>query len=533
MKRVIAGGAIALAAVIAAACALFSTRLGPGVGGDATIYITSARNLVAGHGFGLIDARGNFRLLPYFAPLFPLVLSVFERLGLDLAQAARWMNALLFAGLAGGAGLAVLRLARPAALAGLAALLLALSPILTPIYSWAMSEPLALFLGFAGLWLALVAARDARRETAFYGSALLAGLSFLTRYSSAGFVGAAALGLLLLRPGSLRRRLADALLYGALAALPTALWMGYVYAQTATVSARSVESAAGMASRFAAFWPQSANMLLAWLVPYSWMDAPGYPEVINRLLPPALVLAAAGWSGLILSRARRSGWNDARLRALLLLWLLVLVYLSVILLVYVTTYPPITIDNRMLSPLHVALLLMLPLLAALTAERASRRWAALLLLAGLALGAAWFGWRTVRIVQINAEKGLGYSSLEWQQSQTRAAMPQAIPPGAAVVTNEQTALLYLDHVTPYPLMEPYQSAPAPVFTRYGDGDLAADDAQRLFREGKAVLVLFDTIVPQMEGLYGERAAERVRVLTESLDVLYRGNDGAIYAYPQP
>jgi len=506
------------------------------VGGDATIYITSARNLVAGKGFGLIDARGEFRLLPYFAPLFPLVLSVFERLGLDLPQAARWLNALLFAGLVLGAGLAVLRLTRLAALGVLAALLAACSPILIPIYSWAMSEPLALLAGFAGLWLALLAARGEARAAAFWGSALLTGLSFLTRYSSAGFVGAAALGLLLFRPGPLRRRVADALLYGVAAALPTALWMGFVYLQTDAVSSRSVESVAGMAERLASFWPRAGNMLLAWLLPYSWMETPRYPALINRLLVPAMLLALAAWTGLALRAGSRQerGWKDDRLRAAGFLLLLAVVYLGVILLVYVTTYPPITIDNRMLSPLHVAVLLLLPLLASLTARLLNgRRWPQMLLLAGLALGALWFGWRSVRIVDINAQLGLGYSSAEWQGSQTRAAMRAVLPAGTAVVTNEQTALLYLDGITPYPMMEPYQDAPSATFTRFGDGDLEKDDAQRLFREGDAALVLFDTIEAQMEGLYGERTAERVRALTAGLEVLFKGNDGAIYRYPAP
>ncbi len=524
---------IALAALVGI---LVSTRMGPGVGGDATIYITSARNLVAGKGFGLIDARGEFRLLPYFAPLFPLMLSVFERLGLDLPQAARWLNALLFAGLALGAGMAVLRLTRSAALGVLAALLVACSPILIPIYSWAMSEPLALLTGFSGLWLALLAARGERRGAAFWGSALLTGLSFLTRYSSAGFVGAAALGLLLFRHGPLPRRLADALIYGAIAALPTALWMGFVYLQTDAVSSRSVESAAGMAARLASFWPRAADMLLAWLLPYSWMETPRYPAVINRLLVPGMLLALALWAGLALRSGARQerGWKDDRLRAAALLLLLAAAYLAVILLVYVTTYPPITIDNRMLSPLHVAVVLLLPLLASLTAHIfSSLRWVKSLLLAGLALGALWFGWRSVRIVDINAQLGLGYSSVEWQESQTRAAMRAVLPAGAAVVTNEQTALLYLDGITPYPMMEPYQDAPSATFTRFGDGDLEKDDAQRLFREGKAVLVLFDTIYAQMEGLYGERTAERVQALTAGLEVLFKGNDGAIYRYPAP
>ncbi|HPC05781.1 MAG TPA: hypothetical protein PLI60_03595, partial [Anaerolineaceae bacterium] len=64
-------------AVVGMTLVAYSTSLGPGVGGDATIYITSARNLLEGRGLGLIEADGSFRLLPYFPPGYPLALSLF------------------------------------------------------------------------------------------------------------------------------------------------------------------------------------------------------------------------------------------------------------------------------------------------------------------------------------------------------------------------------------------------------------------------------------------------------------------------
>ena len=52
-----------IAALICAAAGagilFISMAQGVGVGGDATIYITSARNLLAGKGLGLINAAGE------------------------------------------------------------------------------------------------------------------------------------------------------------------------------------------------------------------------------------------------------------------------------------------------------------------------------------------------------------------------------------------------------------------------------------------------------------------------------------------
>lgn len=526
----------ALLGVVALALAAlyFSTRWGPGIGGDATIYITSARNLVAGRGFGLIDPEGKFRLLPYFAPFFSLVLAGFELARADLVQAARWWNMLMFAGLVALAGGVTFRLTRSALFGLAAALILAASPILIPIFSWAMSEPMALFLGFAGLYLALAALRPGARNATFIFSALLTGLSFLTRYSSAAFIGAAALALLLFGSRRLGQRLADAVGYTVLAALPTAIWLALDYFLTATVSSRSVESSAGMAERLSHFFPQVLSAVLTWLVPFSWIDAPRYPAIINRALPwltlAVLVLWLVAAGALALRRRSPVTWGDERLRWAVLLALLAILYLAVILAVYVTTYPPITIDNRMLSPVHIAVLWLAVMLAAVTAGLAPKtRWLGAVLVILLLAGTAWFGWRSLRIVQANYDKGLGYSSPEWRDSQTLQAI-RDLPMDTPIVTNETTALLFLTGRNAYPLKEIYQDAPSAAFTRYGEGDLGNDPGQRLFLDGRAPLVLFDTISVQLESLYGDQTAARLSALTDGLRREFKGNDGAVYYY---
>ena len=64
-----------ICAAAGAGILFISMAQGVGVGGDATIYITSARNLLAGKGLGLINAAGEFRLIPYFPPFYSLVLA--------------------------------------------------------------------------------------------------------------------------------------------------------------------------------------------------------------------------------------------------------------------------------------------------------------------------------------------------------------------------------------------------------------------------------------------------------------------------
>ena len=204
---------LGLAAVLGIVALMISTHWGPGIGGDATIYITSARNLLAGRGVGLIQPDGSFRLIPYFPPFFPLVLSLIGLTGADLVAAAHWLNMLLFGGLVWLAGSLTYRVSRSALLAGILAVLLMASPILIPVYSWAMAEPLSIFCGVLGLvWLVDYLHRPERTYLLIL-SGLLAGLSFLTRYSAVAYLAAGWVGLLVFSSKHLRARVLESLEY--------------------------------------------------------------------------------------------------------------------------------------------------------------------------------------------------------------------------------------------------------------------------------------------------------------------------------
>jgi hypothetical protein len=216
------------------------------------------------------------------------------------------------------------------------------------------------------------------------------------------------------------------------------------------------------------------------------------------------------------------------LSALVLLSLVEVVFLAITLLVYVTTYPPITIDNRMFSPAQTAGLWLIVLLLLLAAGRLEKKvWARQATALVLVALCAWFGWRSLRIVQQNAELGLGYNSVAWRQSETIAAVKR-LPADQVIVSNESNGITYLTGRAAYPLAEIYQDEPQVVFKSYGQGDLSRDTAQRLFHEQGAALALFDSIQGQLADLYGARANERLISLTQGLRIGFKGSDGAIY-----
>ena len=416
-----------------------------------------------------------------------------------------------------------------------------------------MSEPLALMLGFSGLALLIMYAEKPEQKWVFFTSAVLVGLAFLTRYPAAIFLGVGGICAVSFSRGRWLERFWRGALYFLIGILPMAAWVVYDFATTDTVASRSVETAAGMAQRFVSLWPKLRDVFLFWMIPDSWISTPPYPGWLNTfglMIGILMVLGSVVLVGryLLINKGKGvDGKEGERIGPLLMCyvgddlvrscrWVFVLVifilgYLAMIALVYIVTFPPITIGSRMLSPVHVAVIWLLPLLAGLSfAFWPKKRW---LKIGFLLLGVIflmWYGLRITRIVGQNYRFGQGYHAPMWQGSEVIRAV-RDLPMSVPVVTNDQTAVLYLTGRSAYAFAEIYRNDALEVFSRYGEGEIADDQGQDVFRNESAVLVLFDSITEQMETIYADRAIERVERLVDGLEVDFEGNDGAIYSYP--
>jgi hypothetical protein len=523
------GWLIAGIALLGVIVYLVSTGRGPGIGGDATIYLTSASNLVEGKGLGLIGPQGEFRLLPYFPPLFPLIISEFIALGVDGEIAAQLLNGICFGLIIWLVGWLTLRASTNLWLASFAALLTALSPILIPVYSWAMSEPVAIILGFGAFSVLLDYFEQPDTKINLIISALLAGLSLLTRYSSAAFLAAWAVMVWLYTPGKWQERIESMLVYGIIGALPILGWIFYDLSQTSSVASRSVEQGIGFAQRISDFAANLRDVVLFWFIPDSWIISPPYPMVLNTGIFAGALLAMAI---LLVVGLRKLRATDSSMQRQLVIGLMLFaaLYSGLILLVSLTTYPPITIGSRMFSPVHLVYLWLLVLMLGVLGNSNEKSvWHKPAVLIVLGLFSAWYGLRSVRIVQQNLAEGLGYNSLAWIQSDTIQVIKD-LPANQLIVTNEETAILHLSGRTSYAMQEIFTNSPDLSPTRYGEGNLQDDQAEQLFHDGKAVLVLFNSLPQQVKGLYGDQAESWASLLTEGLEVIYQGDDGAIYRY---
>ncbi|MDQ3808895.1 MAG: hypothetical protein M3336_01250, partial [Chloroflexota bacterium] len=179
-----------------------STTWGVALSNDSVNYVKVARAAIAGREFTITQ----------YQPLYPAVLVLVGRLGLDVLVAARWL----------GAGLLLLNVlligvfiyrysdrSRFAAWLG-ASLFLTSVPVLR-MHSFALSEPLFLLLTTASLLL-LCGYLDVGRPAWLAGSALTAGLALLTRYLGLPLIATSLLALALL---DARRSLPRVLFFAA------------------------------------------------------------------------------------------------------------------------------------------------------------------------------------------------------------------------------------------------------------------------------------------------------------------------------
>ncbi len=542
-----------LAALLGMALIIYATHAGPGVGGDATIYLTTARNLLAGQGLGWMEADGSFRVLPYTPPFYPLTLSAVGLLVRDITTAARGLNVFLAGVGTFLAGWGFFRATRRAWLAGILAGLLAASPVLIGVQVWAMSETLFLVLGFGGLAL-LLAWFESRQRKWWLLSALLVGLASVTRYAGVAYIGAGALAIILLSQETPRQRWGRAVRYGLLASLPLVLWLLLDFLLTGSIGSRSGQPPSAYWQRFLDIGPALEQIYLFWLLPDSLiLRLPKLVRVMAWLIPLVALIGVWAWlwranKRADLTKGRFQGPVQQNMlpstRLAVVMALFMSVYLIVLAVVQVFTYPPVTLASRMLSPVHAALI---ALLAALVdwglslisvsddvlkggvigkSGRVVKPLSILVYLALLAMMGSYMA-RSALIAREYRRTGIGYNSPTWRAAPILEAV-RSLPAGVPLISNETTALMYLVDRPAYALQEIFAQRPQTEFTVYGEGD---DPAQRAFREQGAALVLFNTTLYDDFAMYAERTEERLTALTRGLRPVYQGEDGAIYLSP--
>jgi 4-amino-4-deoxy-L-arabinose transferase-like glycosyltransferase len=410
------------------AIVLLVTSQNVGMTPDSAHYVAAARNLVNGEGL-TVFVDGRQVPLTHYPPLLPLLLAIAGSLGVDPLIGVRWLNAISFAGSIVFAGYLARLIVPGSALASLAAAFLVLtSRVLYGVHAMAWSEPVFICLTLAGL---VLLARYFERQ-AFWLlvlAAALAGLALMTRYLGIVLILAGVLALFCVDRKSFYDKVAHVVIFGAIACAPLFLWL-----------VRNLMLEDTVANRRPAVHIVSSSTLNDGLETIAYWFASSHVagSVFGVLVLVGLIIGVLYFRYKF--RQLSEGNGGAALRpSSLTTFAAIGIYVGCYPIVVVTSISLFDIhtplNNRILSPVHLLLLVLLVSTAVFFLRCGGAKWLGTYLAVPLLAVAvvlhvvrapAWLLW--------NSDAVMEYGSARWRESET-IAFAQQLPPSTVIYTN--------------------------------------------------------------------------------------------------
>ncbi|HEX6437368.1 MAG TPA: hypothetical protein VF182_09580 [Candidatus Binatia bacterium] len=340
------------------------------------------------------------------------------------------------------------------------------------IHSTALTEPLALFLGFLGLYL-LARYINGAKLVLLYISALSIALSSLTRYAAVIFVLTGIGALIWLNPWSWKTKSIRSSLFLVLSALPLIAWV-----------ARNTLSAGNAVNRtFAVHLPKPEDLTTAldavslWVFPVTlWREA-----VWPRLLVLLFVVAVLSWS------AAKMVLLKSRLHEICALF--VVCYVAFVFASRSLLDAAIPFDTRLLAPAYFAAMILI--VSAVWVER-TRPLKSMSLLRRIAVYVVFLlsvlqAIPAMAWLKISYTSGLGLAAKGWKNSESMRIVGK-LDATTPVYTNGPD-LIYmflnrLSYMIPRKL-DPYSQLPN------GQYEIEVAEMKKILREKNGVVAYFD------------------------------------------
>jgi hypothetical protein len=423
----------ALAIAASAALAWATSGRGVGVSPDSTVYLHAARSLAQGQGLNAYSRQGGAIPLTHYPPLLPVVLGLLSLSGLDSLEAARWLDVLAYGASALLLGILLYRSTRNrwAALCGQALWLSSLAIVTAHSMVW--TEPSFILLSWVSL-ASLAAHLSRPRYLWLIVGGLSAGLAMLDRYVGGALVLTGAVALLLFAKARWRTRLADAVVFSAVAGAGTLAWL-----------VRNHFVAGGnLTNRQFAFHPPGLSQvaILAQTLSDSMPVPPWLQPVALAVLAAAILVAI--W------RTRPSPRNGEPCQAQAspsrlpeILGVYIPAYLTVMTLTQIFFDAAVKMDDRSVALISGPMIFLLVLLA----RRVVRLWKpgilrnALVAVACLAVVGV-YSVRARQFLLLAHHQGLEYRSLQWEHSPL-VAQVRYLPRQTVIYSNKIDAVLFL------------------------------------------------------------------------------------------
>jgi len=498
---------LVVAAILGVFLIIHATAFGPWVFSDATTYIWTATNLAQGKGLVIQNPTGGYDLLTWHPPLFPVILSIPIRFGADPLQAARWMNAFAFGAVILLGGLATWRYTR-SLLATLGVTILTVFAMdLIYVFSGAMSEAIFFVLGFSALILLVEAIKIPDKKSIWIIAGILAGLSYLARYTGIAFVAVVIAIPMLFLTGSFWRRIRKMALVGAPAVLIPVAWSVFVFINNRTIGGRSVLSGDNLRLDFVDYFQNAWGVMTGW-IPFILRGNHILPAEWKFALGSLIVLVVLGIG--LKSYRKKSNNSSGRIH---LVWLttialFLLAYLIFHMLSFIFSSAAPAVDRRLLSPILFAGILLVGAIFSLPKQigwRGIRPLEWLLLVYAL-ISILYFHGSLRLYLYDQHHYGMGYTSKRWEDSDlVREAI--ALDPNVTMASNNEEILFFYSGRFPYALDLPQAAK--------GEIELTADEAY---------LVLFRQDAVYFHGDQGDEYLSQVR---QYCDVIFEDSEGFI------
>ncbi|NPV86544.1 MAG: hypothetical protein HPY45_11110 [Anaerolineae bacterium] len=478
-KRIVWLG-LFLLAVAGVVLMIYITPNGMGLVNDSVGYIGGARNILAGNGYSRLTGDHSVVPVTNYPPMFSIVLAALGVFGLDAIPASWWLNILLFGVNVLLTGWVVYRMTSAALFGWLAALIFGVSAPIFQTHSFAMTEPLYLFLSYV-LLLLLIAYLHKPIWIWLVLAGVVAGMAFLTRYVAVSLYVLVGVALLAGRSGW-RERLFSILIFlvGALP-LPIAWLM------------RNMAVSENVANRQFGFHPIPTDKLTEGLLNFWGWLLPERAGLVERLLPlwsVVLALVLLAFLGFVVWGAMR-GWRGALLsdRRFFFVWIFALLaasYTAVLWLSLTFVDASPILEHRILSPLYVAaIVLMLAGFDWLWRRKAVAARVVVVVLAVFLLLS--LSEDSLDVARDLHQDGQGFASRVWRESEVIRAV-RSLPEQGLLVSNKATAIYILTGIPSFILPSPLNPATGQPRQGYRE-DVAR--IRQLVREGKGFLVVFD------------------------------------------
>jgi hypothetical protein len=465
----------------------YSTRWGAGLISDTFQYVASARSFAAGTGFSIPYGDGLLEPMTKYPPMFSIALAVFELVGISALQGARFINIFLFGVNIFLVFISVRQLTQSYYFSLLAALLFSISFVLIEVHSWALTEPLYICLGLCTILVLARYFKETNRMWLILSAFLAAGV-FLTRYVGLSLI-LAVLIVIFLSPLDLKRKLTDALLFGAISVLPIALWTLRGYLLTATLNDRVIQ-----------FHPLTEkNYISALNVIFEWfLPAP----LVDRTLKILLLLSGILILGILiyLLRAYRGRWSSlTQNNEIIALHILYpFTYGAMIIVSKTWVDVDIGLSDRMLSPMLVSLLILFVVLLSYLWNNVARARIAVALVA-LGLFAYYLSGTVVSVPRFH-QGGIGIARRGWNRSEPVRALRTYS--SFSIYTNSISSLYLWSDRAGYNIR---------------DFELLKEKGT----DRKVLLVIFRNLPP---------SGERLKRILDGLDLLQEDQILSIYAF---